>query len=63
MVSQAFVFVYFMCSEKVSLGSSVRPSILGNGLVASILMLMVILKDLEYSEGSGIKGWIGFFLC
>ena len=35
-VLYAFVLVYFMCSANVSLGSSVRPSIIGNGLVAMI---------------------------
>ena len=53
-----------MCSEKVSLGSSVRPSILGNGLVARILLLMDILRDLEYSAGTGVKrvDWVLFVL-
>ena len=50
MVLLAFFLVYFMC-----LGSSARPSIFGNGLVASILLLMVILKELDYSAGSGVK--------
>ena len=44
-----------MCSEKVSLGSNVRPSIVGNGLVASRLLLIFILRDFEYSAGSGVK--------
>ena len=35
-VLYAFVQVHFMCSANVSLGSSVRPSIIGNGLVAMI---------------------------
>ena len=35
-VLYAFVLVYAMCLANVSLGSSVRPSIIGNGLVAMI---------------------------
>ena len=44
-----------MCSEKVSFGSRVRPSIIGKGFVARILLLMLRLRDLEYSAGSGVK--------
>ena len=44
-----------MCSEKVSFGSRVRPSIFGKGFVARILLLMLRLRDLEYSAGSGVK--------
>ena len=44
-----------MCSEKVILGSRVRPSILGKGLVARILLFMDRLRDFEYSAGSGVK--------
>ena len=54
-VFKALVFVYLICSAKVSLGSKVRPRILGNGFVAMILWLMVILRDFEYSAGSGVK--------
>ena len=54
-VLYAFVFVYFMCSAKVSLGSRVRPRIFGKGLVASILLFMDRLRDFEYSAGSGVK--------
>ena len=32
-----------------------RPSILGNGYVAMILLLMLMLRDFEYSAGSGVK--------
>ena len=46
-----------MCSAKVSVGSRVRPSILGKGLVARILLFMVRLRDFEYSAGSGVK-WV-----
>ena len=35
-VLYAFVLVYFICSANVSLGSRVRPSINGKGLVARI---------------------------
>ena len=53
--------MYFTCLEKVSLGSSERPRILGNGSVVRILLLMDILRDLEYSAGSGMKrGGLGF---
>ena len=55
MVLYAFVLVYFLCSKKVSLGSSLRPNIFGLGLVARILLLIFILRDLEYSAGSGAK--------
>ena len=44
-----------MCSENVSFGSKLRPRILGNGLVASRLLFMERLRDLEYSAGSGVK--------
>ena len=54
-VLYALVFVYFICSEKVSFGSKVRPSIVGKGLVAKMLLLMVRLRDFEYSAGSGVK--------
>ena len=54
-VLYAFVLVYFMCSAKVILGSRVRPSILGKGLVARILLFMDRLRDFEYSAGSGVK--------
>ena len=40
-----------------------RPSILGNGLVARILLFMAILRDFEYSAGSGVKRVIGFHWC
>ena len=55
MVLYAFAFVYLMCAAKLSLGSKVRPSILGNGYVAMILLLMLMLRDFEYSAGSGVK--------
>ena len=55
MVLYAFVLVNLICSAKVSFGSRVRPSILGNGFVARILLLMLRLRDLEYSAGSGVK--------
>ena len=55
MVLNAFVFVYFMCAAKVSLGSKVRPRIVGNGLVAMILLFMEMLRDFEYSAGSGVN--------
>ena len=32
-----------------------RPSILGNGFVARILLLMFKLRDLEHSAGSRLK--------
>ena len=56
--------MYFTCLEKVSLGSSERPRILGNGSVVRILLLMDILRDLEYSAGSGVKrvDWVLFVL-
>ena len=44
-----------MCSAKVGLGSRVRPRILGNGLVARILLFIWRLSDLEYSAGSGVS--------
>ena len=55
MVLYALVFVYLMCSAKFNLGSKVRPSMLGNGYVAMTLLLMLMLRDLEYSAGSGVK--------
>ena len=60
MVLYAFAFVYLMCSAKFNLGSKVRPSILGNGYVAMILLLMLMLRDFEYSAGSGVKSvdWV-----
>ena len=36
----ALVFVFFICCEKLSLGSRVIPSIVGNLLVASMLLLI-----------------------
>ena len=51
-VLYAFVFVYFMFSAKVSLGSRVRPRIFGKGLVAIILLFMDRLTDFEHSAGS-----------
>ena len=55
MVLYAFVLVYFICLVKVSLGSKVRPSIFGKGLVARILLFIPKLRDLEYSVGSWVK--------
>ena len=55
MVLCAFVLVNLICSAKMSFESRVRPSILGNGFVARILLLMLRLRDLEYSAGSGVK--------
>ena len=52
-----------MCSEKVSFGSRVRPSIIGKGFVARILLLMLRLRDLEYSAGSGVKRFLFLFYC
>ena len=54
-VLYALVFVYFMCSANVSLGSRVRPRIFGNRLVASIVLFMDRLRDFEYSAGSGVN--------
>ena len=54
-VLYALVFVYLTCSAKVSLGSKVRPNILGNGFVVRILLFMVKLRDFEYSAESGVK--------
>ena len=41
---------------------SLGPSIFGNGLVASRLLSIFILKDFEYSAGSGVKrvDWVWF---
>ena len=55
MVLYAFVLVNLICSAKVSFGLRVRPRILGNGFVARILLLMLKLRDLEYSAGLGVK--------
>ena len=55
MVLYALVFVYLTCAAKVIFGSKVRPSIVGNGLVARILLFMAILRDFECSAGSGVK--------
>ena len=55
MVLYAFAFVYLMCSAKFNLGSKVRPSILGKGLVARILLFMDRLRDFECSAGSGVN--------
>ena len=55
MVLYAFDLVYLMCSAKVSFGSRVRPRIVGKGFVARMLLLMLSLRDLEYSAGSGVK--------
>ena len=62
MVLYAFVLVYLMCSANVNLGSKVRPNILGKGLVARLLLLILRLSDLEYSAGSGVKSvhWVLF---
>ena len=37
------------------LGSRVRPSIFGKGLVTRMLLFILRLRDLEYSAGSGVK--------
>ena len=54
-VLYAFALVYFMWAAKVILGSKVRPSILGKGLVARILLFMDRLRDFECSAGSGVN--------
>ena len=53
MVQYALVLVYLIYSANVSLGSEVRSSIFGEGLVVRILLFM--LRDLEYPAGSGLK--------
>ena len=45
--------MYLICLENFSLGSKVRPRIIGKGLVARMLLLIRRLSDLEYSAGSG----------
>ena len=55
MVLYALVLVYFICSANVSLGSKVSPNIVGKGLVARILLLILRVRDLEYSAGSGVN--------
>ena len=54
--------MYFICSENVIFGSKLRPSILGKGFVARMLLSMLRLRDLEYSAGSGVKRvvWVLF---
>ena len=52
MVFQAFILVY---SENVSLGSNVRPSLMGNGFVMKLVSLIFRLSDFDYSAGSGMK--------
>ena len=47
--------MFFMCCEKLSLGSRVMPSIVGNLLVASRLLLIDKCSVVEYSAGSGVK--------
>ena len=37
------------------LGSRVRPSIFGKGLVTRMFLFIWRLRDLEYSAGSGVK--------
>ena len=54
-VLYAFALVYFICAAKVILGSKVRPSITGKGLVARILLFMDRLRDFECSAGSGVN--------
>ena len=54
-VLYAFALVYFICAAKVILGSKVRPSITGKGLVARILLFMDRLRDFDCSAGSGVK--------
>ena len=55
MVFEALFLVFLTCSEKVNFGSSVMPSMVGNLLVLSILLLMVSCRVVEYSAGSGVK--------
>ena len=54
-VLYALDLVYLMCSANVSFGSKFKPSILGKGFVASKLLSIVRLRDLEYSAGSGVN--------
>ena len=49
-------------SANVSFGSKFSPSILGNGFVASMLLSIVRLRDLEYSAGSGVNK-VAWVLC
>ena len=44
-----------MCSLKASLGSNLRPSILGFLLVGMVWLLIVSDRVLLYSAGSGVK--------
>ena len=44
-----------MCSAEGSLGSGVRPSIFGKGLVTRMLLFIWRLRGLEYLAGSGVK--------
>ena len=54
--------MFLICLEKVSFGSRVRPSILGKELVSRILFLILTLRDLESSAGSGVKRVAGVLL-
>ena len=51
----AFVFVFCMCVEYVSFGSSVRPSILGLVFVGSVSLFICSVKVVLYCAGSGVK--------
>ena len=51
----AFWVVFAMCLLKVSLGSKVRPRIVGCLVVGSNMLFIVRLRALLYSAGSGVK--------
>ena len=53
-VLHALVLVYLMCSGNVSFGSKLRPKVLKKGILASGLLFMLRLRDLEYLAGSGV---------
>ena len=51
----AFSLVILMCSAKLSLGSSVTPSILGFLIVGMRVLLLLRCSVFLYSAGSGVK--------
>ena len=51
----AFCVVLVMCFEKLSLGSSVRPSIFGFGSVGRVSLSILKESFLLYSAGSGVN--------
>jgi len=50
-----FSLVFLMCSLKFSFGSSVSPRILGCWTVGIVMLLIVKLRVVLYSAGSGVK--------